>query len=62
MAHWDEERDRRWVEMMRQCNVPNSEWIIEKFATTGDNMYLAIFVEQMRMPGRRTEHGCSATL
>jgi hypothetical protein len=35
-AHWDEERDKRRVEMMRGCKAPNSEEIIGTYEETGD--------------------------
>jgi len=36
LAHWDEERDQRWLEMIRGCNVPGAEEIIHKFEVSGN--------------------------
>jgi hypothetical protein len=48
MAHWDEERDKRWVAMMRECKVPNSEEIIRKYEETGNDSHWYEFIEFMR--------------
>jgi len=48
MAHWNEQRDKRWVEMMEECNVPNSEEIIKNFEEKGDDIYFYRFIELMR--------------
>ncbi len=45
MAHWDEERDRRWVERMRECGYPEAEEIIRKFEETGDLIYFSRFLK-----------------
>ncbi len=56
MAHWDEQRDRRWVEMMRACEVPGAEEIIRKFEETGDLIYRAQFIAiALRESRRRPE-------
>jgi hypothetical protein len=42
MAHWDEERDRRWVAMMRKCKEatgPEMKILIDQFEETGDIIY-----------------------
>jgi hypothetical protein len=49
VAHWDEERDARWLAMMRGCKVPNSEDFIKKFEATGDIIYFSGFVRHVRM-------------
>jgi hypothetical protein len=48
MAHWNEQRDKRWVEMMKGCNVPNSEEIIKNFEEKGDDIYFYRFIELLR--------------
>lgn len=47
MAHWDEDRDRRWILMMRATALP-LEPIILKFEQTGDIIYWHQFIEEMR--------------
>src|ERR1700740_796199 len=51
MAHWNEQRDERRVEMMKRCNVPNSEEIIKDFEEKGDDNYFYQFIELMWKDG-----------
>lgn len=48
MAHWNEERDRRWITMMRESNLPEGQPLIEAFENTGDLIYWSAFVELVR--------------
>lgn len=48
MAHWDETRDRCWVETMLKLNVPGSESAIQRFEATGDLADLAEFFECLK--------------
>ncbi len=48
MAHWDEERDRRWVKMMRETSFarePYCKRLIDKFEETGDLIYIHAFCQ-----------------
>lgn len=49
MAHWNEERDRRWVEMMRSArNEPELEKAADDFERTGDLVYFSRYIELLR--------------
>lgn len=42
MAHWNEERDRRWVHMMRADKLsrePEIKALIDRFEADGDIIY-----------------------
>jgi hypothetical protein len=50
MAHWDEERDKRRVQMMRECGwvaIENKD-LIDRYEETGDDIYWAAFVDVIR--------------
>ncbi len=50
MAHWDEERDRRWVKRMRECEhlTPKMKELIDKFEEDGDLIYRDQFLQELR--------------
>jgi hypothetical protein len=48
VAHWNDERDRKRVLMMRGCNVPDSEEVITFYEQQGDDAYWYQFIELMR--------------
>ena len=50
MAHWDEERDRRWVKRMRECEhlAPKMKELIDKFEEDGDLIYRDQFLQELR--------------
>jgi len=45
VAHRDDERDRRRVQKMRECNLRGTEEIIQNFEETGGIIYWSHFVE-----------------
>src|SRR5437588_8880631 len=53
MAHWDEERDKRRVEMMRGCELVGTEELIKLYEERGDDTYWNQFVELPREDVRR---------
>lgn len=53
MAHWDAERDRKRVEEMRQCEAVDLKYLIDKYETTGDDIYWAEFVDALRREARK---------
>jgi len=49
MAHWDEERDKRWVALMRATDhPPELDPLIDLFERTGDIIYWSRFIFQLR--------------
>jgi len=45
VAHWNDERDRMRVQMMRECNLPGGDEIIDEYEKTGDELYWARFCD-----------------
>jgi hypothetical protein len=54
MAHWDEERDKRRVQMMRECGprAVRLKDIIDKYEQTGNDIYWFQFVDSVLKDGR----------
>jgi len=48
MAHWDEERDRKRVAMMKGCKLLGTEELIKLYEERGDDTYWNQFVELLR--------------
>lgn len=50
MGHWNEERDRRRVEMMRKCGPVTEKHkdLIDKYEETGDDIYWVAFIRAIR--------------
>jgi len=49
VAHWDEERDKRWVEMMKAFkHPPDLHILIQKFEESDDIAYWTQFIEAIR--------------
>jgi hypothetical protein len=55
VAHWNEERDRRSAQTMRECNVPGTEEVIGKFEKIGDPIYWNEFIHLLRAQSREEE-------
>ncbi len=56
MAHWNDDRDQRWVEMMRGCDLsrtPEGADCIRKFEDSGDIIFWSHFCELLRAEGRK---------
>jgi hypothetical protein len=48
MAHWDDERDARWVQMMTECaKTAEEKELVQLFESTGDIIYWAAFVDSI---------------
>ena len=47
MTHWDDERDARWVQMLRECKVPSSEWVVLGFEAPGGFICWSVFIKHM---------------
>lgn len=57
MAHWDEERDKRWVEMLRKHERPHPELkpAIDIFERTGDLMDFSAVLNLLRAAWRKED-------
>lgn len=50
MAHWDEERDKQWVEMLRRVEkpYPHIKPVIDAFEQTGDTIHFSAAINMFR--------------
>ena len=49
MAHWDDERDARWIQMARETTLsPEMKKCVDKFEETGDLIWWSAFIMEIR--------------
>lgn len=57
MAHWDEERDKRWVQMLRSMErpYPHIKPAIDIFEQTGDLAQFSAVLDMFRAAWRKKD-------